>query len=311
MDDVCERGYCHDYGYYDNTTSVTFRYISSGFTNGVINHGEGAFINDTLRFGDAEYPNMQLGMVVVHTTTIPIKEQLAAIAGLGMSCATRKCDSDHTMIQQLYDRKFIDSRAFSLYLGPNEESATGELLLGGINLARRNGSTFKVNMVDPLDPAVYNMPNRVYVHGYRIETNKNDPAVFPSTNANGTITLLDSGSPRMYLPQAVFDFLITYFGVSKDGFDPNSTHYRVDCKFRKKSKDTMYVRFDGGKEIAVPLHTLPTKVGGDKCFLDIGRWDGLLGDPFLRSTYATFNYDDLTVEMSQANYAGGSNIVKI
>lgn len=253
---------------------------------------------------------MQFGMVTMHATAWPIKEQMAAIAGLGMSCDTRKCDSSMTLIQQLYDRKFIGSRAFSLYLGPNEDEVTGELLLGGINLAKRSGSTFKVSMVDPLDPEVYNMPNRVYVHGYRFEVGRKDEVVFPSANANGTVTLLDSGSPRMYLPQAVFDFLIQYFGLRSSGFDPNSTHYRVDCKFRRKGKAAMYVQFDGGKEIAVLLHTLPTK-DGDQCFLDIGRWDGLLGDPFLRNTYATFNYDDLTVELSQANYAGGTNIVKI
>lgn len=281
--------------------------MAGGFTNGVNNNGYGSIVNDTLRVSGQQFPNMQFGVTEGHHASFPLNNQLAAILGLGTRCSTRQCDEQLTFIQQMYNNGYIGKRAFSVYLGPNEPDAVGNLLLGGIDLAKRKGKLYKLNMIDPLDNRVFGMPNNVGVRGYTLETRQLPAQNFPAANCS-SFSLLDSGSPRLYVPKDVFDGIVKYFRLPST-IDSNDTHYEIDCIWRKIQDAKLTVSFDSAN-MTIPLHTLPTKVG-NKCFLDIGPWDGVLGDPFLRSVYVTFNYEDFTVEISQVQYTNHTNIVRI
>lgn len=250
---------------------------------------------------------MQFGATEGHHASFPIDYQVAAILGLGARCSTRKCDDELTFIQQMYNNGYIGKRAFSVYLGPNEPAAEGTLLLGGIDLAKRKGKVYKLKMIDPLETRVFGMPNNVGVVGYTLETGQ-IPAQHFGVSTRTPYALLDSGSPRFYVPRDLFNAVIKYFRL-RDTIDPTDTHYQLDCGWRMWRDANLTVSFDAAN-ITIPLHTLPTKIG-NKCFLDIGPWDGVLGTPFLRGAYVTFNYEDLTVEISQAQYTNHTNIVKV
>ncbi|KAL7955137.1 hypothetical protein V8C34DRAFT_292530 [Trichoderma compactum] len=64
----------------------------------------------------------------------------AGIMGLNAMCLTgTQCDVYPTLVQQLSDRDILKTRAFSIYLGRDEPHATGHLLLGGVDEAKRVG----------------------------------------------------------------------------------------------------------------------------------------------------------------------------
>lgn len=261
-----------------------------------------------MRVGGATFPNFQFGQIEEHPPFVHITKQLPAICGLGALCDTPTCDGTQTLLQQLFDKKLISRRIFSIYLGPNDPDAVGTLLIGGKDLAKRQGTVYKRNMVDIDDPEAQQQPNRMKILGHRLEDggkNTDYPA-----SGDDNVRLWDSGSPRWDFPTDVFPAIVQHFGLGKDT-DPNVGRYEVDCKYRTPGPDRIVTLFEDGAEVEVPYHILPTKLSSGKCQIDVGSGAGLMGDAFLRGVYATFDYDKLTIEFAAAKYTKNTNIVKV
>ena len=144
------------------------------------------------------------------------------------------------------------------------------------------------------------------------------PVAKSPLTANGSTitTVLDSGSPNMYLPPAVADAVAE---------DMNATTYQgfpyVSCVERSSNKSLEFgFDFAGGKgpRIKIPYGEIiypygdPANIGnvtaadGTRlCYLGlIGTPGGLtlLGDTFMRSTYLVFDVDNLEVRMAKVRY---------
>ena len=214
---------------------------------------------------------------------------------------------------QLYQNGYISTRLFSIWL--NDESASeGSILFGGIDHSKYHGSLQNVSLL--LDgPGVFtswavNLTSIALDNGY---TKK------PLT-ANGSVirTVLDSGSPNMYLPPDIADAVAE---------DMNATMYQgfpyVSCELHHSNKSLEFgfnSASKAGPRISVPYGEIiypygnPTNIGnvtapnGTRlCYLGlIGSPDPrsvmLLGDTFMRSAYMVYDVDNLHVGMASVRY---------
>jgi len=250
---------------------------------------------------------MRFGYVEDHYRSI--QRQIVSIFGLGAVCQTKECDSTETFVQGLYDRGIITRRAFSLYLGPNDPDATGMLLIGGIDKAKRQGPVYKRKMRDPTTPEALYQPNQIQVVSYSLDRADGSRFNFAYPKDTASYHLLDTGSPRWYMPTDLFWQVTAHFGLPPT-IDPMDTHYEVDCSHREPTENFLTVSMADNANVPIPMHTLVTKVG-DTCSIDVGPWDSAMGNSFLRGLYVTFDYDSLTLEFAQAKYTSETNIVKI
>lgn len=193
-------------------------------------------------------------------------------------------------------------------MGPNDANAEGALLIGGIDRAKRQGTVYKRKMVGPSDPETLHMPNRMRLHDYQIQ--QDDKKIdYSIPDEENSPAIWDTGIYRWRFPMDVFKAVTAYFGVEDP--DPSSEQYEVDCKFREESKDGITSVFDDGAEVKVPFHILPMQLPNGKCIIDVGTYATDMGTPFLRGVYATFDYDDLTIEFAQAKYTSKTDIVRV
>lgn len=140
---------CKETGTFDNTTSSTYKYVTGGFNNVVSNIGTSDIISETLLVAGSTLEGMKLGYVVRHGRNTT--RQLPAIAGLSLGCEKGRCNHTRSFTQALYEAGHIKKRAYSIFLGLGDGSVPGQLLMGGIDRAKRQGPVYKHKLVNPLE----------------------------------------------------------------------------------------------------------------------------------------------------------------
>jgi hypothetical protein len=308
---------CNKLGTYDNSTSSTAEVAFPAwgypdYSSGLISMGTGIFVNDTVRFGDVSLDNLTFGSTDNFNLSVALLKahEASGIMGLSALCFGRDCSIYPTLVQQLADRKVLKTRAFSIYLGPEEPDAVGHLLLGGIDKAKQGDHLFTIPV---------NRPWTVEYSSFTVNYPGPKPGkVFPIGPGNETDW--DTGAAFWGLPSAVFDAIADVFGIPASVRSQSNGPFRVDCRHRNVVDTTLEVGFPGNATIAIPLGRLVTKIGPQHCvtFILPGIGGGgtaevatNFGAPFLRNVYATFNLDDLTVSFSQVKYTDKQDIVAI
>ena len=216
-----------------------------------------------------------------------------------------------TVYDQLKLHGYIDRRLFSLWLN-DLTSTTGSVLFGGVDPTKYHGDlrSTPVLLSDGLftDWQV-NTTTVTYING---STGAKEVLLAPN---GGLATVLDSGSPNMYLPSALANAVAVQMSASM----VNGTPY-VPCRFRQ-SRDELEFAFASasvGPRISVPYPEIiypfgfPANMGevtaGDGtelCYLGLIPTDGsiiLLGTTFIRSAYVVYDIDGLEVSMAPAAY---------
>lgn len=227
--------------------------------------------------------------------------------------AGNKSATYDTIYDQLKRHGYIKKRLFSIWL--NKQSAkVGSILFGGIDKAKYHGQLKST-------PVLLSGPDKLFT-GWTVNltsvsridgsSGAKDVLLEPS---GGLSTILDTGSPNMYMPSALANTVATQLNATMvSGFA------YVSCQFRK-SRDALEFKFagpTGGPRIIVPypeiiypfgapsnLGNVTANDGTELCYLGLIPTDGfirLLGDTFLRSAYVVFDVDNLEVSMAQAAY---------
>jgi Eukaryotic aspartyl protease len=212
------------------------------------------------------------------------------------------------LYDQLYQHGYISSRLFSIWLN-TESASTGSILFGGVDHSKYYGSLQYTPVVTSGPaPGVFT-GWAVNVMSLLLHNGKHSTNLLPN---NTTLTsILDSGSPNMYLPSSVVDTVAT---------DMNSTMHAgfryVDCALHRSIK-ALEFRFGAsghGPRIRVPYREIiypysdPANIGPvngkdgrQLCYLSLIETTGpiyLLGDTFIRSTYLVYDVDHLQVGMA-------------
>lgn len=299
---------CLQYGSYDNLTSSTAVYLDNSYNDLLVNHAFGSHINDTLRFANVLLPEFLFGTWDEVLANFFISAPDTGILGLGQICLTEACDSLPTFIQQLYDRGVIGSRAFSVYLGPDDRGVIGTLLLNGVDRAKQSGPVHTIKMNDPTSYMTDQTPNIV------------NYTSFAFTNSTGSYTnlaregensaFLDTGNPYFSIDPQTFAAVVDYYGLR---YDPSvfPDNYEVDCSFRSRTDASITVTFAPGVVFEMTMDRFVTMLDDGKCVTYLAPDGPAFGDPLLRSLYVVFDIDNAEVRLSYARYTDESDIVAI
>ncbi|KAJ3473535.1 hypothetical protein NLG97_g10256 [Lecanicillium saksenae] len=107
----------------------------------------------------------------------------------------------------------------------------------------------------------------------------------------------------------MFTSVTRYFGLKNA--PPFDGRLEVDCRYRKVTEDALVVIMDGGDELPIPMGQLLNVRGDGKCYLDMMGVAGAYGDSFVRNVYVTYDYEEMTIEVSMAKYTTETDIVPI
>lgn len=80
---------------------------------------------------------MKFGYILGHYRNISLP--LSALASLSLLCTVQYCNATRSSMQAMYETGYIKKRAYSVFLGPGDGIVLGQLVVGGIDRAKRRG----------------------------------------------------------------------------------------------------------------------------------------------------------------------------
>lgn len=259
----------------------------------------GGQVVDGLSFGVAPYTDSSVGVLGIG---------LPGLEGTVRVLHPNRSYEYENLPLRLKNLGIIQSNSYSVWLGKNNVSQ-GSVLFGGLDTSRFTGPLTKLPIINEYSKLGVEHPIRTNVLLNGISGDNVDVDY-------DVVALLDTGTTLAYLPQVYIDPLVEKTnGVYDEG------QYNVSCDVLS-SKEEISFKFSG-IDIKVPLGDLIFQVNGydtsEGCVLGVldgGNKSAILGDVFLKSAYAVFDFDNYEIALAQA--AGeekqekeGSNIVTI
>lgn len=298
---------CALYGAYDNETSSTSFWAGGKYQDLLVDHASGSYHNDTFSFAGITADNMYFGMKENVFAGYALDQPDAGIFGTGQNCWDDTCTGYPSFLQQLYDRKILSTRAYSVYLGPDEPDAVGTLLLGGRDKAKQGGPVHTIPMVDPKSSEANNAPFYVNLTSYSVTFDGKTTELDIGTGVTG---ILDTGNPAWGLPAPVWVYVSAYLGINTSD-TAWSIPFAVDCKYRKPTNDFLTVGFLNNATISLTMDRLVTQLNETSCGTYAMGVKTVLGDVFLRNVYAVLDMDKQTVDLSEVKYTSDTDIVAL
>jgi candidapepsin len=226
------------------------------------------------------------------------------------------------LLAQLKNASSINRRSVSVYLGNGISSkGSSQLILGGFyDKAKMASKPFTVAMVDPYSQALANgETNSVNVTQIEVVVNGNKTTFNPGPAPDiGQPTLLDTGNPEWILPTPVFAAVVAGLGNPTERNYTGARPLIVDCKYRSAEYADGHVTttFGSAGKIQVPLHSLVDKFSDGTCGthlyeVDVSNGTSSFGAPWLRSVYAIFDQEALTVTLAQSKHTHKEHFVAL
>ncbi|KAK6355874.1 hypothetical protein TWF718_000253 [Orbilia javanica] len=277
----------------------------------------GDFITEVFSFGNCTLDDIQMGLGV--KTDIP-----AGIVGIGYPENSVSEVPYPSLVEILVSKRFINSRAYSLYLN-SQEAAKGSILFGGIDTKKYSGELVGLPLqIDKKAKKVVDFTIILDSVSF-IDNNGTEKIVSPRKHE----VILDSGSSITYLPNSTVAPIAQQFGGAWDG---DLQSFVVPCSLSSNHKDFVTYRFGGpnGAKIDISASELTNYVldtngdiftdedGNTICTLGLqpATFDlddkYIFGDTFLRSAYVVYDLDGEMVWMGQTVFnSTESNILEI
>jgi candidapepsin len=266
---------------------------------------------------------LQVGLVVLFTglyqcdcSSSRYKSLISVKIGFS---TTYPIDHGPYLLAQLKNASSINRRSVSVYLG--NDTGSSQLILGGFyDEAKMASKPFTIEMVDPQSQSLANgQTNSVNVTEIQVMANGNTTTFNPGPSPDiGQPTLLDTENPEWILPTPVFAAVVAGLG------NPTVRNYTgarpliVDCKYQsaKYANGHIVTRFGDAGKIQIPLHSLVDKFADGTCgthLYEVGVSNGTssFGAPWLRSVYAIFDQEALTITLAQSKHTKEQRIVAL
>jgi hypothetical protein len=284
----------------------------------------GEYYNDTVSIGGVALPNQTFA--VARAPKVVVEGGLWGIMGLGPRRGSSAYSQPWSPVwrnisaapapvwEHLYENGIFRPKLFSVWL--NEQDAkSGTILFGGIDESKFEGE-LKVVPIELSGGKEFaewavNLTSIARINGDTGDTEQ-------LTNTTWSIrTIVDTGSPNMYLPTSIYDAIVAPLNVT---LHPSASEPYVPCDLRsshsflafsfpgKDGEDGPMIRAPYG-ELIYPFG-LPERLGevtdedGTKlCYLGIIPNTGpifLIGATVLRNAYVVFDAEKLEVRMAQA-----------
>lgn len=299
---------CSEYGTFDVDDSSTYH---SNDTEFYIVYGDSSYA-----YGTWGYDDVTVGGTTVRDLSFAVANQTnssVGVMGIGLeglettySGSTAANGNSYTYPNypaKLVDEGIIHKRVYSLYLD-SSDAQEGNILFGGVDHAKYNGTLITVPLINTLESSGYNEIIKLEVTLSGIGTNVSGEETTITTTKYPA--LLDSGTTLTYLPSTVISSIADSIGAS---YSQSTGYYLTECY----GSGDGYIVYDfQGKLIYVPLEDIVLSTSsGYTCVLglfDSGDDSSILGDSFLRSAYVVYDLDDLTVSLAQAKYTDEEDI---
>ncbi|TLS21434.1 uncharacterized protein PpBr36_10126 [Pyricularia pennisetigena] len=283
---------CVASGSYNSSQSTTAKNLSSEFSiiygSGTV---EGWYMRDTVSIAGLSAENVQFG-VATYSYAMD-----SGILGLGY---------DSVFMDELHGQGKIDSKDFSVSLGPNA-SPNGEIVLGGVDTKKYFGPLKSIPMLDdegPFASVLHYSVNLTYMG----VTSKGSCRSAAATEADFvTPTLVDTGSTIAHLPFAAANRTAAMIPGTR--FDPYTQMWKVSCHYAG-SAETVDFAF-GDVVVNIPMREFIWRnvpMGG-QCYLGlVGDADSIgfsvLGDSFLRALVALYQPDKKLLKIAPYSDCG-------
>lgn len=301
-------------GTYSSSASSTYKLVNNEFNISYVDGSAavGDYVSDTLHFGGVTLENFQFG----------IGETSSSEQGvLGIGYASNEVQVNRAGLkaypnlpEALLNDGHIRSNAYSLWLN-DLDASTGEILFGGVNTAKYEGSLATVPVIQTYG-GYYELVvalTAMKINGQDLSNSNNLPAG----------VLLDSGATLTYLPNDIASLI--YNEVQAVYQDSVGAAY-AECTLADSSA-TLDFEFSG-QTIRVPYNELFLDAGTDSrgnpltftngekaCLFGIAPAQGgisVLGDTFLRSAYVVYDLANNEISLAQTVFnATASDIVEI
>jgi candidapepsin len=225
-------------------------------------------------------------------------------------------------LAQLKNASSINRRSVSVYLGNHTASkGSSQLILGGFyDKAKMASKPFTLEMVDPYSQTLANgETNSVNVTEIQVMANGNTTTFNPGPSPDiGQPTLLDTGNPEWILPTPIFAAVVAGLGNPTERNYTGARPLIVDCKYQsaKYADGHITTTFGDAGKIQIPLHSLVDKFADGTCGthlyeVDVGNGTSSFGAPWLRSVYAIFDQESLTITLAQSKHTKEQHIVAL
>lgn len=280
---------------YDPFSSSTYKYNSSDFYI-VYGAGEasGYWVRDTVNIAGQSITDQSFGLVYGKGGGDPV-------FGVG-PIADEVSKTPYTNVPQtLSDQGLIKTPSYSIYLS-DLEKGNGQILFGGLDTEKYQGKLYGLPIVDK--SSLFVDLNQLTI-GNEPMLNDNQP----------TEVLIDSGTTFCYFAPDVADKIASQFGAQQD--ERTGLYFLDSNKFTNKDFE---FNFSGAK-IKVPISEMIVESslvvqGNPPAKYVVGIMAAekppyILGDTFLRSTYAVFDLKNEIIAIAQAKYVQDANITVI
>jgi hypothetical protein len=301
-------------GTYSSSASSTYKLVNNQFNISYVDGSAalGDYVSDTLHFGGVTLEDFQFGIGETSSS-----EQ--GVLGIGYASNEVQVnraglDAYPNLPEALLKAGHIRSNAYSLWLN-DLDASTGEILFGGVNTAKYEGSLATVPVIQTYG-GYYELVvalTGVRINGQDLSNSQSLP--------NGV--LLDSGATLTYLPNDITTLI--YNEIQAVYQDSVGAAY-AECNLADSSA-TLDFEFSG-KRISVPYNELFLDAGTDSqgnpltftngeqaCLFGIAPAQGgisVLGDTFLRSAYVVYDLANNEISLAQTVFnATASNIQEI
>lgn len=301
-------------GTYSSSASSTYKLVNNEFNISYVDGSAalGDYVSDTLHFGGVTLENFQFG----------IGETSSSEEGvLGIGYTSNEVQVGRAGLQPypnlpaaLLEAGHIRSNAYSLWLN-DLDASTGEILFGGVNTAKYEGSLATVPVIQ-----TYGGYYELVVALTALSINGQD---LSNSNSLPAGVLLDSGATLTYLPNDITTLI--YNEVQAVYQDSVGAAY-AECTLADSSA-TLDFEFSG-QRIRVPYNELFLDAGTDSrgnpltftngekaCLFGIAPAQGgisVLGDTFLRSAYVVYDLANNEISLAQTVFnATASDIQEI
>ncbi|KAF3922336.1 Candidapepsin-4 [Arthrobotrys entomopaga] len=313
-DDPCSEGT------YDPALSSSSKVVDpNGFSISYVDgtHARGDFVSEVFQIGNITVKDLRIG--VGYNTDIG-----AGILGIGFEGNSVSEDTSSSLLDMLVENKYINSRAYSLWLN-DQDADTGSILFGGIDTDKYVGNLIGLPILKDSGSDDYTdfLVTLSSVNFVGMDGNK-------QLVSNDTLAvILDSGSSLTYLPNdTVQNIAYRYGGVWNSQVDA----YLMPCSLSNDYHDYVEYQFGGahGPLIRVPIEELINYVidtngdiwadsdGNAACTLGLQPQPDdfgdtyLFGDTFLRSAYVVYDLDGKRIYLGQTVFnATDSHILEI
>ena len=212
-------------------------------------------------------------------------------------------------MDSLAQQGLINSRAFSLDLR-GFDSPDGSVIFGGIDAGKFSGPLIK----NPIIPASQSPDGftRFWIYCAGISVNQPDGTVAEvytkPAGGKGQPFLLDSGYTLSALPTALFNKLVAAFPSAV--YVPSADLYLVDCQDPGEGGSIDFLFGEGTINVRY-YDFIWHYPDSDLCVL--GAFEDsfpVLGDTFLRSAYAVYDWDNRNIHLAQSSTCN-TNIIPI